>query len=309
LPIGTAVVRLADQFPYPFLVKVPLCPVQEGFVTDFMVKEKYNSYHGNSRIDKASLPERTAVSAVPPADKNKTINITNKTENNSHPPSPVEIDDEKKSSIYSNTNPPCKNNLSTETINFLLDVIAHPLSTTVSRYHRLHFSRRRGDAVRRYLMDSSYIEPIPIATRTGQVVLYQLTSSGRDMCSLLGLKPALLPRESLEHRYWVRQTAEYYKKQGYEITFEYAVKGNGKIDILAQKLGHEVGIEVETGKSSPSDNLKNAAKASLDKFVFVATSPTAVSVCLKVIEQTKGSITYPVELLTWLDISNDLPFS
>jgi hypothetical protein len=303
LPIGTAVVRLADQFPHPFLVKVPLCPVQEGFVTDFMVKERYGSYHGNSRIDKASLSEQTAVSAVPPADKNKTINITNTTENNSHPPSPVEIDDEKEISIYSNTNPPCKNNLSTETINFLQDIIAHPLSTTVSRYHRLHFSRRRGDAVRRHLIDSSYIEPVPIATRTGQVVLYQLTNSGRNMCSLLGLKPAPLPRESLEHRYWIWQTADYYKKQGYEITFEYAVKDNGKIDILAERPGWRIAVEVETGKSAPLDNLKNAAKASIDKFVFVATSPMAVSVCQKVIEQAKGNISCQIELLTWLDIS------
>ena len=30
LPIGTAVVRLADEHPEPFLVRVPRCPVQEG---------------------------------------------------------------------------------------------------------------------------------------------------------------------------------------------------------------------------------------------------------------------------------------
>jgi energy-coupling factor transporter ATP-binding protein EcfA2 len=30
LPIGTAVVRLADEYPEPFLVEIPLCPIQEG---------------------------------------------------------------------------------------------------------------------------------------------------------------------------------------------------------------------------------------------------------------------------------------
>jgi len=302
LPIGTAAVCLADQFPYPFLVKVPLCPVKEGFVTDLMVKERYACYHGNSRIDKASLSEQTAVSAIPPADKNKIINITNTTENDSHPPSPIETDKEKKLSVDSNTNPP-GNSLSVEAINFLNDIITQPLSTTVSRYHRLHFSRRRGDAVRRYLIDSSYIEPVTIPTRTGQVVLCQLTNNGRDICNLLGLKPALFPRESLEHRYWVWQTADYYKRQGYEIIFEYAVKGNGKIDILAKRPGVRIAVEVETGKSAPLDNLKNANKASIDKFVFVATSPSAVSICKNIIEQTKDSIPYPVELLSWLDIS------
>ncbi len=301
LPIGTAVIRLADQFPYPFLVKVPLCPVQEGFVTDLMVKEKYRSCHGNSRMNKALLSEQAVVSAIPLADKNETINKTNTIENNPHPPSPVETDKENNLSV--DTNPPGKNSLSVETINFLQDIIAHPLSTTVSRYHRLHFSRRRGDAVRRYLMDSSYIEPITIPTRTGQVVLCQLTDSGRDVCSLLGLNPAPLPREILEHRYWVKKTADYYAKQGYEIIFEYAVKGNGKIDILAQRPGVRIAVEVETGKSAPLDNLKNASKASIDKFVFIATSPMAISVCQKVIEQAKESILFQVELLNWLDIS------
>lgn len=300
LAIGTAIVRLADKFTLPFLVKVPLCPIQEGFVTDAMLKERYDSYYGNSTMDKTGLTNSKAVPAIPLADKNKTNNIISE-ENNSHPPSPVEIDN--KASIYSLTNPPSKNNLSIESINFLQDVIAHPLSTTVARYYRLHFSRRRGDAVKRYLTDNNYIEPVTIATRTGQVVLYQLTEGGRNTCSLLGLKFAPLARESLEHRYWVWQAAAYYKKQGYEITFEYAVKGNGKIDILAEKPGERIAIEIETGKSSPLDNLKNAKKASIDKFIFVSTSPAAVSICLKVIEQSKGSITYPVELLTWLDIS------
>jgi hypothetical protein len=302
LPIGTAIVRLADKFTLPFLMKIPLCPIQENSVTDAMIKERYDGYYGNSTVNKLALAKLKAVPAIPPADKNEINNMINKTENNSHPPSPVEIDNEK-NIIYSHTHPPSKNKLSIESMNFLQDIIAHPLSATVSRYHRLHFSRRRGDAVRRCLMDSNYIEPITIATRTGQVVLYQLTNNGRDTCNLLGLKLSPLPRESLEHRYWVWQTAAYYKKQGYEITFEYAVKGNGKIDVLAESPGQRIAIEIETGKSSPLDNLKNAKKAEIDKFVFIATSPSAVSICLKVIEQTKGSITYPVELLTWLDIS------
>jgi len=34
LPVGTAVVRLADEYPEPFLVKIRLCPIREGSVTD-----------------------------------------------------------------------------------------------------------------------------------------------------------------------------------------------------------------------------------------------------------------------------------
>jgi hypothetical protein len=112
-----------------------------------------------------------------------------------------------------------------------------------------------------------------------------------------------LPRESLEHKYWVRRAADYYQQQGYEIDFEYAVKGNGTIDFKAGKPGQQIGVEVETGKSNTLTNLKNAAKAPIDKLVFVATSPSAVSVCQKVIEKAGQNNSCPVELLTWLDIS------
>jgi energy-coupling factor transporter ATP-binding protein EcfA2 len=300
LPIGTAVIRLADQFPHPFLVHVPLCTVKEGSVTDDLVKERYNAYHTNSGTIQTPLFTQKPVPAVLAPDKNKTDNITNVQQNNSHPPSPIESNNEK-NIIHSYTKPP--NNLSIEAINFLQDVIAHPLSTTVSRYNRLHLSRRRGDAVKRCLMKDNFIEPITVPTRTGQVVLYQLTNSGRDMCSLLGLKPAPLPRDSLEHRYWIEKAAEYYKKHGYEITFEYAVKGNGKIDIFAEKLGQKIAVEVETGKSEPATNLENAGKASIDKFVFIATSPAAASICQKIIDEAKNNIPFTVELLTWLDFS------
>jgi hypothetical protein len=266
-----------------------------------MVREKYNSFPRNSIPDNPAQIIQTAISPIPAADKNKNENTIEKQEKDSPPPSPVEADKEKNlSATY--TEPPCKG-LTAEAIRFLQDIIAQPLSTTVSRYHRLHFSRRRGDAIRCYLSDNNYIEPVRIATRTGQVVLYQFTAAGRDLCNLLRIAPAPLSRESLEHRYWVRKTADYYKKQGYEIAFEYAVKDNGKIDILAEKPGQRIAIEVETGKSAPLTNLINAAKASVDRFVFVATSPVAVSVCKEVIEKAKDNISCPAELLTWLDIS------
>lgn len=297
LAIGTAVVRLADQYPHPFLIKIPLCPIQDGAISDLMIKEKYQSYYRNSSKNKTSSSLVEAITVIPATDKNNTIN---KTDNYTRPPSPECTDSKTTVSIHSH---PPDDKLTPETIRFLQDVVWQPLSTTVSRYHRLHFSRRRGDAVKRFLTTREYIVAVRIATRTGQVVLYQLTQTGRELCSSLGINLTALPRESLEHKYWVKRTAEYYKQQGYEITFEYAIRNNGKIDILAHKPGHIIAVEVETGKSDSLTNLTNAAKASVDKFVFMATSPAAVSICIRTIEQAKGKISCQVELLSWLDIS------
>lgn len=105
----------------------------------------------------------------------------------------------------------------------------------------------------------------------------------------------------LDHTlYWVNQTGKYYTSLGFSVIFEYAVKGNGSVDILAEKDGHKIIIEVETGKSDTLKNLQNACKAKPDKLVFVATNPQAVSVCKKVINS--GIKVMKIELLTWIDI-------
>ncbi len=192
-------------------------------------------------------------------------------------------------------------NLSREDQRFLADIIARPLSTTVSRYHRLNLSRRRGNAVRASLTSAGIIERITIATRSGQVVLFQLTDAGRALCSALGIEPGPTPRESLEHMFWVERTAKYFENDGYEVKREHPVKGNGAIDILATRPGHTVAVEVETGKSNTKENLTKIAHAGFDRIVLVATSPAGSAACQKAIVQVAGGP--PVQLLTWLDIS------
>jgi len=39
LPIGTAVVRLADEYPEPFAVRIPRCPIREGAANEIMAQE------------------------------------------------------------------------------------------------------------------------------------------------------------------------------------------------------------------------------------------------------------------------------
>ena len=193
--------------------------------------------------------------------------------------------------------------MSREEIRFLSDLAARPLSTTVTRYQRLHLSRRRGNAIRQALATASLIEAVPIATRSGQVVLYQLTDEGRSVCSSLGIDPGRRRRTSLEHAYWVMKSAEHFQRKGYEVSREYAVKGNGTVDLLAERPGERVAVEVETGKSDVAGNLAKLRGTAFDRIVVIATSPAAVSVCEKAINERDRDSHASVELLTWLDIS------
>ena len=221
-----------------------------------------------------------------------------KKENNTHPPSQRELQD------YSdNHKEQSYTDITSETKQFLLDLIKHPLSTTVLRYQRLHHSRRKGNAIRQQLLDAQTIEPVPLPTRSGQVMLYQLTDQGRALCEHYRIAPGAKPPESLEHRYWMQQAAATYEKQGYEVTREYQVKGNGAIDLVAEKSGEQIAIEVETGKSDIPENLKNALEADMDSIVLVATSATAVTACQKAIDDCTLREKESIKLMTWLDMT------
>jgi hypothetical protein len=198
--------------------------------------------------------------------------------------------------------PPYKNR-SREEIRFLSDVAVRSLSTTVSRYQRLNLSRRRGNAIRQHLVSVGIIEAVAIATRSGQVILYQLTDPGRAVCSPLGINPGPKPRESLEHSFWVNRTSKYFERKGYEIKCEHPVKGNGAIDILAEKPGQRVAIEVETGKSNIKENLSKIRSAGFDRIVMLATSPAATEACQKAVDSSDRGRSPALELITWLDIS------
>jgi hypothetical protein len=169
-------------------------------------------------------------------------------------------------------------------------------------YQRLNLSRRR-NAVRESLAGAGAIERVVITTRFGQVVLYEPTDSGRMLCSSLGIAPGPVPRESMEHRFWVGQAAHWFENRGYEVVREHPVKGNGAIDILATKPGEQVAVEVETGKSDVKENIDKICHAGFDRIVLLATSPSAVGVCQKVTDSAEKRDSPPIELLTWLDIS------
>jgi hypothetical protein len=65
--------------------------------------------------------------------------------------------------------------------------------------------------------------------------------------------------------------AEHFEKKGFAVTYERQVKGNGAIDLLAERPGERVAIEVETGKPDIRANLSKASVGGFDRLVLVAT--------------------------------------
>ena len=303
LPIGTAVVRLADEYPEPFVVKIRRCPIREGSVSDTDVIAKWGtnfSDTGSNSFIQASLEVIPPILSPDKKNENKWNNLNMENNKDTHPPSPNNTADKTSSAIV--TNLP-SNKLNREETRFLSDVAARPLSTTVSRYQRLNLSRRRGNAIRQSLASAGIIESVTIATRSGQVVLYQLAETGRMLCESVGIDPGPKQRESLEHRYWARQTARHFEKKGYEVSCEHPIKGNGAVDLLAQKVDEKIAIEIETGKSDIKTNITKTANSDFDRIILVATNPSAITRCQKVMDTIEQGRAGHIELLNWLDIS------
>lgn len=306
LPIGHAVIRLADQHPEPFLIKVPLSGIREGAISDEHVRAHMKTYSTHSTPVGQPMAKYTAITPISPPDKNNNKS-NSELRKVTHPPTLMKNQSViHEFAIYNEqtTHPPAPS-LSRQETRFLGDLIVRPLSTTVSRYQRLHFSRRRGNAIRQHLATSGIIESVPIATRSGQVMLHQLTAQGVTICQAIGIDPGSIPdsqpRPSLVHQFWARQATADFEKRGYEVKQEVSLSTGGVVDLVATRGERTIAIEVETGKSDIKSNLKKTKNAGFTKVILLATGPEAVAPCHRALDSLDD--TSGVQLMTWLDVS------
>jgi Holliday junction resolvase-like predicted endonuclease len=101
----------------------------------------------------------------------------------------------------------------------------------------------------------------------------------------------------------VKKADAYFQQQGYEVTREHVIHGNGAIDLLAEKPSGRIAVEVETGKSDIAENLAKLRRAGFDRIVVIATSPAAVTACTRIVQDMKTEDRETVQMLTWLDIA------
>jgi hypothetical protein len=78
------------------------------------------------------------------------------------------------------------------------------------------------------------------------------------------------------------------------------VPNDGIVDLLAERPGARVALEVETGKSDIKENITKLKDAGFDRIILLATCPEAVGACQKAMAAAGADM--PVELLTWLDL-------
>ena len=132
---------------------------------------------------------------------------------------------------------------------FMRDLVDHPLSAVTDRYDRLGLSRRRGNEIRKDLIDSCLFKQVGLPTASGVTALLQLTPRGVE--ELRGLDPGRAARAkalvslSLEHEYWRTRVAEHLGANGFEVDAEaFEPAGGHALTLMDQAKQDVLGADV-----------------------------------------------------------------
>ncbi len=291
LPVGTGVVRLQDRY-MPFTVRFPLVQLKKGAVSDKQVRRRHTrspSSSGSSGSSPAIRPaeeQSHGIREFRPAE-----DIRREVE---------ELDEDERALV--------------------IDVIAHPTSSVTERYGRLGLSADRGTKLTTRLVERGLLAKGSAATGRGRMVVLAASTkarkavgdeeaSGETNAREASEEPAAATdarRGGPEHEYWKHKIAEVLKADGYEVTFEARLENGHYVDVVAERSGDRIAVEVETGKSDVVLNIRRCLEDSFDRIVVVATSREAHHVVERKLRRA-GQLAPPVELVRATDFVSRQP--
>jgi len=293
LPIGTAVVKLQDRHTRPFVMEIPLVPAprlprhsipvsrfaHRQFFTQGL--ENASDFTGRRHV---SAPSENASERAPPppsASQQESRKATHLPVSGlTHSKSPISATPDrispKEFEINGKTAAENDHALTLE-IALLTDIARMPISTITDRYKRLDVSPRKGNTIKKQLVDAGWIGERIIHGRNNWVKLLKPTPQGEEQLKKAGIAYATNFRHGgLEHKYWTQTIADHccdVLGTEYEVLEEYPI-GQGKTaDVVVIKDGRVLAvIEVETGKSNIQQNISKYENLGLRKVIIAFTN-------------------------------------
>jgi hypothetical protein len=248
LPIGHAVVKLQSRFIHPFEIQIPKVDLEKGSITDTYLSQIYPTYSNASEQESLNKSDSTESKDIPETHR---------------------IKDSKNGMALSET----------EQI-LMKDIYKHPFDGVVKRYSRMDISRRRGNHAKQNLIEKGIIQPIDIPTRTGKVVLLDLTPSMREAMKRNGIDVPKRKEGGIVHNYWKNEIRKQLEKDGWSVELEKPIGNNQAIDLYAEKDGKRIAVEVETGTRG-AENIKKLIPLNLDRIISFSTTDAVKSKTLR----------------------------
>ncbi len=257
LPVGQGIIKLQDRWMSPIHVQFPLMNVKKGSVTDDMLA-RYSA-----------------------------INQTKMTGSGRKMSIPTYFGQVRRVQLYDIP-------LNEPAFAFIEDVLQHPDDGVKTRYKRLDLSIGTANKLKDQLLAQGWLEDETIDIGQTRKVVLRLTKQSKDA---LGLEAPDPQYGSITHEYWKRFYAQRFSEQDYYVEFEVPRISSGRVDIIASKNDEKIAIEIETGKSNFTRNIKQNLAARYDKIIVVATDKKAFEKVEKQLAITGLLIAGRVELL------------
>jgi hypothetical protein len=146
----------------------------------------------------------------------------------------------------------------------LQDVAAHPISPVTHRYKRLGWHMEIGNRTKDAALKRGLARFDAVSTPRGQVKILTLTPEGIALLAAHGVVVKQTRGGGAEHEFWKHELRTLLERQGYAVAEEFSLGGGRTADLRAERLGHTLYVEIETGRSNipanvakyePSDDL------------------------------------------------------
>jgi hypothetical protein len=239
LPVGQGIVKLQDRWTSPIHVQFPLVKVNKGSVTDQMLA-RY------SAINQAKSTGSGRNTSLLFGDFAKSGQV-------------------RRVQLYDIP-------LKELALAFIEDVLRYPDDGVKIRYKRLGLSIGTGSKLKGQLLDQGWLESQTVEIGQTRKVILRPTRQSKDALNLDSSEPQY---GSIAHEYWKRFYAQRFGEQGYQVNFEVPRISSGRVDVVAEKDGKKIAIEIETGKSNFLQNIGQDLLAKYDKIIVVATDKNA----------------------------------
>ncbi len=310
LPVGEAVVRLSDRWPWPVHIAVPALDLPKGRITDMDLRLAFlagpyclysdatptSDCDGDSAMSASSGPnshphgQRTVITVLPRPDKDAPRTDSTAIDATSPPhvsttPRPPPLDPDRQTKVQSGEDP-----LESDgELRLLLEHVARqPLVGIAQRFDELGLSRRKGDALKRGLVDLGLVTPVDIPIPTGKTVLLAITADGRHWLQQHRI-PMAPVNGSLPHAWWQNRVAALFRQSGWTVETECPIGGHA-FDIRATKGSQTAVVEVETGRSDWLGNLSSLERIRADRRAVLWIDPASLL-------RVRSTLPHSVELL------------
>lgn len=161
-------------------------------------------------------------------------------------------------------------------IELLKDVMKNITSGVADRFSRLSFSSYSGNRVRNSLVAKGLVEPVDISTGKGRVKLLWLSEKGKEALRNLGFDVPARGRGGPEHEYWKERARRRLEDVGYRVEVEKPVGGGRAIDLVAERDGQQLAVEIETGTSDVEGNVRKCVEAGFREVLVLAPRGSAI---------------------------------